>query len=322
MAAPMKVRVVTPAPPRSSSGNRVTALRWARLLRGLGHQVAVQEDYTGEACDLLVALHARKSAGAVARFRDVHPKSPLVVALTGTDLYGDVRNGVEVARSLDFASRVVILQPRALAKVPEKVRPKARVIVQSAEPAPGPHRLRRKAFEVCQLAHLRPVKDPFRAAMAARLLPAESRVTLVHAGAALEPDLASRATNEAASNPRYQWVGDLPRWQALRLLARCRLMVLSSRMEGGANALSEALAAHVPVVCSKVDGTVGLLGDDYPGYFTVGDTQALAALLRRAETDRPFYAALTARCRAAAPLVDPAREKRGWRDLLRECGAD
>ena len=98
----------------------MTALRWARLLRGLGHQVAVQEDYTGEACDLLVALHARKSAGAVARFRDVHPKSPLVVALTGTDLYGDIRNGVEVARSLDLASRVVILQPRGADQVPEK----------------------------------------------------------------------------------------------------------------------------------------------------------------------------------------------------------
>jgi glycosyltransferase involved in cell wall biosynthesis len=117
-------------------------------------------------------------------------------------------------------------------------------------------------------------------------------------------------------------VGDLPRWQALRLLARCRLMVLSSRMEGGPNALSEALAASVPVVCSRVDGSVGLLGDDYPGYFTVGDTQALAALLRRAETDRAFYAALQARCRAAQPLVDPARERREWRELLRECAGE
>ena len=318
----MKVRVVTPAPPRSSSGNRVTALRWARVLRGLGHTVAVQQDYRGETCDMLVALHARKSAGAVARFRERNPRSPLVVALIGTDLYGDARNGADVTRSLDLASRVVILQPEALTRLSERVRTKTRVIVQSAEAVPGPHPLRRRAFEVCQLAHLRPVKDPFRAAMAARLLPAESRVTLVHAGAAVEADLAVRAQNEAASNPRYQWVGDLPRWQALRLLARCRLMVLSSRMEGGANALSEALAAAVPVVCSKVDGSVGLLGDDYPGYFTVGDTQALAELLRRAETDRGFYAALQGCCRAAAPLVDPARERRGWRDLLRECAPE
>ena len=318
----MKIRVVTPAPPRSSSGNRVTALRWARVIRDLGHTVAVQEDYRGESCDLLVALHARKSAGAVARFRDAHPKSPLVVALTGTDLYADERNGNDVARSLDLASRLVLLQSRALQKIPERVRPKARVIVQSAEAAPGPHRLRRKAFEVCQLAHLRPVKDPFRAAMAARLLPAESRVVLVHAGAAMEADLAARAANEAASNPRYQWVGDLPRWQALRLLARCRLMVLTSRLEGGPNALSEALAASVPVVCSKVDGSVGLLGEDYPGYFTVGDTHALAGLMRRAETDRAFYAALVARCRAAAPQVEPARERRGWRELLRECAGE
>ena len=96
------------------------------------------------------------------------------VALTGTDLYSDARNGADVTRSLDLASRVVILQPEALTRLPERVRGKTRVIVQSAEAVPGPHPLRRRAFEVCQLAHLRPVKDPFRAAMAARLLPAES----------------------------------------------------------------------------------------------------------------------------------------------------
>ena len=137
----MKVRVVTPAPPRSSSGNRVTALRWARVLRGLGHTVAVQQDYRGEACDMLVALHARKSAGAVARFRERNPRGPLVVALTGTDLYSDARNGADVTRSLDLASRVVILQPEALTRLPERVRaqdPRHRPVRGAgARPAPA-----------------------------------------------------------------------------------------------------------------------------------------------------------------------------------------
>ncbi|MGH9182278.1 MAG: hypothetical protein ACRDZ9_00360 [Acidimicrobiales bacterium] len=39
---------MTPAPPGSQHGNRVTALRWQRLLEELGHQVGVRESYDGE----------------------------------------------------------------------------------------------------------------------------------------------------------------------------------------------------------------------------------------------------------------------------------
>ena len=79
-----------PAPPGSLYGNRVTALRWAGILRSLGHRVIITGDYQDERCDLLIALHARKSAGAASRFRARHAVSPLVVALTGTDVYHDL----------------------------------------------------------------------------------------------------------------------------------------------------------------------------------------------------------------------------------------
>ena len=314
----MKICLVTPAPPRSLTGNRVTALRWARLLGQLGHRVGVVEEYGGQACDVLVALHARKSARSIERVARERPGTPVIVALTGTDLYRDARASPETRRSLDLAAALIVLQPQAVRELPEPVRGRAHVILQSAERVRA-QKPRRDAFEVALLAHLRPVKDPFRAAMAARLLPAASRVRILHAGAALEPDFEQRARSEAASNPRYRWLGEMPRWRALRVMARSRLLVITSRSEGGANVLSEALASGVPVLSSRIPGSTGILGGEYPGLFAVGDTHGLAALFERAEADAEFRGALTSWCRRLAPLVEPARERKAWRDLLRDC---
>jgi putative glycosyltransferase (TIGR04348 family) len=318
----MRVCLVTPAPARSRKGNRVTALRWARLLRRLGHRVRVDVAYAGQPCDLLVALHAGRSFPSIARFHQENPGRPLILALTGTDLYDQIHTSPEARQSLEMASRLVVLQPLGVEELPEPLRPKARVIYQSVEPPralPTPHR---DAFEVCVLGHLRPVKDPFRTAEAARLLPAASRVRVLHLGAALSEDMAERARAEQAVNPRYRWLGELPRWKALRTLARSRLLSLTSKLEGGANVISEALVVSVPVVSSHIPGSVGLLGADYPGYFPFGDTPALAELLRRAECDPDFYQTLKTRCEERRGLFDPAREVRSWKDLLQEFSRD
>ncbi len=314
----MNICLITPAPARSRGGNRVTALRWARILRDLGHRVAIEAEYRDRPCDLMVALHARRSFASVDRFRRRHPDLPLVLALTGTDLYGDIHTDPQAQQSLELASRLVLLQPTGIAELPQHVRERARVIYQSATRPPGEFAPRKHTFEVCVLGHLRPVKDPFRAAMAARRLPASSHIEIVHIGAALSREMEECARAEASSNPRYRWLGELPRWKALRLLARSRLLVLSSQMEGGANVVSEAIASAVPVLSSRISGSIGLLGPEYPGYFPVGDTQALADLLLRAEADAGFYETLKAWCERLRPLVDPARERQGWARLLRE----
>jgi len=314
----MNILLVTPAPPRSRKGNRVTALRWARLLRALGHRVTIGQAYRGERCDVLVALHAGRSAPSVERFRAERPDAPLVLALTGTDLYGEIHTSPVAQRSLELATRIVVLQPEGVAELPERLRPRARVIYQSVEAPRSLPPPRDDRFEVCVMGHLRPVKDPLRTALAARLLPADSRVHVVHLGAALSDDMAEQARAEMAANPRYRWLGELPRGKALRLLARCRLLVLTSQLEGGANVVSEALAASVPVVSSRIAGSLGLLGEDYPGYFPVGDTRALADLLHRAEADADFYRTLQEWCARLRPLVDPARERQSWEELLRE----
>jgi putative glycosyltransferase (TIGR04348 family) len=316
----LRITIVSPGRRGLDTGNQVTARRWARLLRDLGHQVKVQPEYDGWPADVLVALHARKSFPSLEGFRRDRPGRAVIVALTGTDLYGDIRTSAEARRSLGLADRLVLLQPAGLEELSRPARAKARVIHQSATRPRGNFPPRKDAFEVVVLAHLRAVKDPLRAAAAARLRPASSRLRVVHAGAALSAEAARAARREQASNPRYRWLGPLPRWRALRLLARARALVLSSRMEGGANVLSEAVACSVPVLCSRIRGSLGILGPHHPGYFEVGDTRGLASLLARAEEDRAFLADLRRRGRSLAQLVSPGREWECWRRLLRELG--
>jgi glycosyltransferase involved in cell wall biosynthesis len=120
--------------------------------------------------------------------------------------------------------------------------------------------------------------------------------------------------------PRYTWLGERPHWQTLRRLARARVMVISSRMEGGANIVGEALAAGVPVIASRIAGNIGMLGDDYAGYFPVTDERALAQLLWRAESDADYYRLLKKQCHARKPLVSQAREHAALKRLLADIG--
>ncbi len=314
----MFILIVTPAPPRSRHGNRTTALRWARILRRLGHHVDLGQQYKGQACDLLIALHARRSSGSIDRFHSEYPELPLIVALTGTDLYDDIHHDVNAQRSLALATRLVVLHGLGADELPNRHRAKSRVVYQSASAPRGSLQRATDAFEVCVMGHLRQVKDPFRTADATRLLPAASRVRLLQLGAAMEPGMAERAEREMCENPRYRWLGDQPRRRALEILAASHLLVLSSRAEGGANVISEALACGVPILSSRIAGSVGLLGDDYPGYFEYGDTQALANLINRGETEASFRRLLEEWCEKRAYLVDPAREQAAWAELIAE----
>jgi len=313
----VNIRLIAPVRRGSLQGNGVTARRWARLLKSLGHQVREEAKYKGGAADVLVALHARKSHASAKRFKTLHPSGFLVVALTGTDLYEDLRRSHAARDSLRLADRLVVLQPLALRALPPQYRRKATVIYQSASlPSVAP-RKPSTHFEVCVVGHLRPVKDPFRAALAVRALPEASRIRVTHLGRALTAGMARRAQAEARRNPRYRWLGERPQAEVLRRLSGSDLLVLTSRSEGGANVISEAVAARVPVASSRIPGAEGLLGASYPGYFPFGDTKALAALLWRVEQDEAFRRRLVARGRRLRPLFRPAAERSAWAHLLK-----
>jgi putative glycosyltransferase (TIGR04348 family) len=297
-------------------------VRWARILRGLGYRVVIEQEYKGASCAVLVALHARRSFPSIELFRRRYPERPLVVALTGTDLYHDIRTSRNARKSLELATRLIVLQPLGRAELAKHLAAKTRVILQSAVRAQKVVPPKPEVFEVCVVGHLRTVKDPFRAAMASRLLPAESRLHVLQVGRALSSYMSRRASSEAARNPRYTWLGELPQTRALEVLARCRLLVLSSKMEGGANVISEAVAASVPILASRIPGSVGILGRGHPGYFPPGDTARLAALMRRAEMDPEFYERLKRWCVRLQPAVDPSRERRAWKNLLEELTND
>ena len=328
----LNIAIITPAPPRSRYGNRVTAVRWARILRSLGHRVRIAREYKGEPVDLLIALHARRSHAAVRRFSREQPGRPVVVALTGTDLYRDLPRSRQAQESLELATRIVALQPMALRELTASWRAKTRVIYQSVSGArteaaqrkkPAPAQTssfpqERRTFDVCVVGHLRTVKDPFRAALAARGLPSASRIRILQIGGAMTRAMAARARAEMQGNPRYRWLGERPRGRAQAILRQSRLLVLSSKLEGGANILSEAIVVGLPVLASRIPGSIGILGTAYPGYFEVGDTPGLARLLARAERDPSFLGRLRRRCRKLAPLFRPAREQAAWKHLLGE----
>jgi putative glycosyltransferase (TIGR04348 family) len=329
----MRIGIVTPAPPDSLYGNRITALRWMRILRRLGNRVSILQTYDGEPCDLLVALHARRSHPSIINFKRKNAAAPIIVALTGTDLYRDIRTNHLAQESLNIATRIVVLQPKALEELQPSWREKTRVIYQSVENgqeligtrsrtantrARKPEARSNGSFDVCVIGHLRFVKDPFRTAMAARSLPDSSRIRVLQVGGAITSAMATRARKEMTANRRYQWLGEQPQSRVRRILENSCVCVLSSRMEGGANVLSEAIVASVPILASRIDGNVGILGEDYPGYFHVGDSGQLARLLSCAETSPEYLAELRAWSKNLVFLADPAREEKAWSDLIGE----
>lgn len=313
-----KVVIVTPAPPGSRAGNRNTAVRWSRILRSLGCRVSILTQWRGQPCDLLIALHARKSHRDLCAFRKHHPDRPAILALTGTDLYRDIHEDASAAASLDMATRLVVLQEDALEELTTAQRRKTRVIYQSAKTSLV-HSPPVRRFRVCVLGHLREEKDPFRMALALRLLSGDD-LEVLQAGQPLSPVMAREAERHMRGDTRYRWVGELSHWASMRLLSRSHVMVISSKMEGGAHVVSEAIAIGVPVIASDIPGNRGLLGEDYPAYFPVGDDACLAGMLERVMSNRRFLRRLATAVKRRRTLTAPARERRSWRNLMMELG--
>ncbi|HEV7913715.1 MAG TPA: selenoneine biosynthesis selenosugar synthase SenB [Albitalea sp.] len=309
-----RVVIVSPALAAANNGNWHTAARWQSFLAAVA-KVDIALDWNGEPAQALIALHARRSAPAIARFHAAHPQRPLALVMTGTDLYRDIDTDEAARHSMQCASHLVVLQDEALHRLPAAHRHKARAIVQSAS-----RLLRRdksiRSVDLVAVGHLRDEKDPPTLMQAAQRLPRDGPIRVVHVGAELDRALGDAARRTMQACPHYRWLGSLAAPAARRWIARSRALVHMSRIEGGANVVIEAVRSQVPVLASRIDGNVGLLGRDYDGYFEPGDASALAALMSRFAADGAFAAHLQSQCARREPLFVPAVEAAAVRRLL------
>ena len=256
----------------------------------------------------MVALHARRSRAAIASWKRAHPDRALVVALTGTDLYRDVPAGdPDALASIADADRLVVLQEDALRHLPDLRRAKASVVVQSARTLAPWTRKSATRLNAILVGHLRDEKDPRTALAAWRLLPPEVPATLTIVGGALDPAIADDV-RAATADPRVRWLGARPHTWTRQAIRRAHVLVVASRMEGGANVVAEALASGTPVIGTRMSGNLGMLGEDYPGYFEVGDAAGLAAAIAKAARDRRWLASLARRAERRARRMTPAAE--------------
>lgn len=309
--------IISPALAKANNGNGLTATRWARFLRR-HYRISLALQWDGTPCDAMIALHARRSASSIAAFAAAYPASPLILALTGTDLYRDIRTDADAQRSLQLASQLIVLQPAGVHELDAELCRKVAVIYQSSPmlKAISPAiKQRARRFEVTMIGHFRDEKDPLTFMRAAGLVK-QARVQMTHIGGALDPALGSHAEATQATHAHYRWLGHIPHTHTRQRLKRSHLMVITSVMEGGAHVIIEAITSGVPVLASNISGNRGMLGEDYAGYFPVGDSLALASLIDRAATDSAFYARLQAQCDARAPFFAPEREQAALLQLV------
>jgi putative glycosyltransferase (TIGR04348 family) len=313
--------LISPALAEANNGNWHTARRWAKFLSDYCDIVLLKQwpalpAETAHQCTphAMLALHARRSAASIHAWAEAWPDKPLIVVLTGTDLYRDIHHDAEAQRSLALATHLVVLQDAGLAELPEAWRSKARVIYQSA-PALKPARKSSRRFVAIMVGHLREEKDPL-TFMRAAAHDLTAGIHFEQVGEALTPQFAQAARATEQGTPRYRWLGGMPRAATRQRIKRAQVLVNCSQMEGGAQVILEAVQAGTPVLASRISGNVGMLGADYDGYFALGDAAQLAALLRRCASDADFLALLQKQCQARAYLFEPREEQRLVINLL------
>jgi len=317
----MHIGIITPAAPKSLNGNRATAQRWADFLVQLGHKVSITVKWDGTEYDIMVALHAWRSAESIAQFKKQFPNKPIILAMTGTDLYRFIHSHPEPTLASVYAADKIVTLHRLASKVlPDSVQNKVQVIHQSAMPLEDVisenEICSENTFDICVVGHLREEKDSMRVAYAVRDLPTSSNIRVLHYGKAHNEEWAKYAEEEMKINSRYQWFGEVSRNKVREAYRCCKLMVLPSIMEGGANVVSEATVAGLPVVTSDIDGSVGLLGDGYAGYFPVKNEKALREVLLKVESDESFIEKLKLQCSKRAELFTVDVERQAWVNLL------
>ena len=310
------VCIVTPALASANNGNWQTAKRWSQMLRP-HYRVELANRWHGEPADALVALHARRSADSIQRWASEKPGYPLAVVLTGTDLYRDIHVDAPAQRSIELADRLIVLHERAIEDLPAQHRAKAIACFQSTTVRVALAKTAQH-LRCVMVGHLREEKAPRMYFDAARRLAHRHDILLDHIGDALDPVLGDEARALQQSCPHYRWLGGLPHETTRGRIQSAHALVHTSRMEGGAHVVMEAICSGTPVLATRISGNVGMLGSDYAGYVEAGDAEGLATLVERCRDQPAILEELCRQCATRAPLFEPKREQATLLSLLND----
>lgn len=304
----------------TGQGNSVTAQRTRLILLNAGFEVSVEgESYAGDDARCLIALNAWRSSGVIGEFDRLHPGRRIVVVVTGSDIHHPEMQDEASAtrRAMARADALVMLHDADFHALPEDLKQKAVCIFPSVslpkevrhQPETGEH------FVAVMAGNLRAAKNPQLAIEVAALLPDDSPI-IIHSYGDASQELAASMMDASAEVPRFEWCGKVDHDLLLKKMAGAHLLFNTSTLEGGANAICEAVTMGLPVVASDIRGNAGMLGSDYPGLFPSGNAKAAVALLQRCVQDTSFYEDLRRRVGERAAVFDFATESAAWISLM------
>ena len=312
------IEVVVPRFATDQSGNSVTARRYIDLFADLGHRSTLVTQPSGRG-EVVVALNAYRTASAIRSAATAG--SPVIVVLTGTDVYKFLNTHRSVVLdALDRADCLVGLNDRIGLDLEPRHRARLDIIHEGASRPALARSPSSTEFAVVVIGHLREEKDPRTVVAATQNLPSGSRVVVDHYGAAHTDDWAEWARAAQLSNKRYRWHGEVQQGDIHAIYAQSHLLVNSSIIEGGSNVISEAVMSGLAILASDIPGNIGVLGENYPGYFPVGDAVQLQQALLGLEQEPERLAELTSSVVKLQSRLDLAEERAKWGQLFARLG--
>ena len=314
----MKFLILFPDNKKAVTGNLCSALQYQIILQDLGHRVELANRYIEQDAEVLIAINADKNNSDIRKFNSDNPQSKIILILSGTDIYPEP--SAKAIDSMEVGNVLVVLQSHGIDQVPPLYRNKSTIIYQSIEKLSVDSERSKSdsEFRVVLISNIRSVKDPLIASRACRLISPASKLKITHVGYCLDEELGSKLTQENKSNIRYEWVGGLSKLEAMTILSESHVLLITSQHEGAGRVVGEAIQLGVPIISTNNLGVTGILGDDYEGYYPVGDAKALSDILTKAEEDKEFLAQLNVHCQNRSSLFDIEEEKKNWEKLIND----
>jgi N-acetyl-alpha-D-glucosaminyl L-malate synthase BshA len=262
--------------------------------------------------------------------------TPFIVAGHGDDVYRDSRLKMPAIRSsLRRADAVIALTPnmeRELERIYDRdihVVPNGIHVGWFSRPDPEARSrwgLSDESKVIVYIGGLRPVKGVEHLVRAFRSIKASvPDATLLLVGDGQERAALEGLTDRSDLSGSVRFVGEVKNEEVPAYLSASDVFVLPSLSEGLPIVALEAMAAGLPVVCSRVGGLPDLIGEGENGFLVVpGDEQGIASSVVRLLTDEALRSRISANNRKKAQDYDwgvIASQAEGiYEDVLRKRG--